>query len=151
MACRYVRPGWAPLIDFGLTCCVFVCVGVCVCVVCVTWCDGQGYEPRYWYFEVVSLLLKLLLSAVTVLFLPKSVAQVMHGSVLAAYGCLLGGEWGLMDAEVGWRVGVALRRNGQRFVFCRPQLFVVAATPVCLPGVSATGAAVCMACSWHLA
>jgi hypothetical protein len=36
----------------------------------------QGYEPKFWYFEVVILVLKLLLSAVTVLFLPESVAQV---------------------------------------------------------------------------
>jgi hypothetical protein len=36
----------------------------------------QGYEPKFWYFEVVVLVLKLLLSAVTVLFLPESVAQV---------------------------------------------------------------------------
>jgi hypothetical protein len=36
----------------------------------------QGYEPKFWYFEVVFLLLKLALSAFTVLFLPESVAQV---------------------------------------------------------------------------
>jgi hypothetical protein len=36
----------------------------------------QGYEPKYWYFEVAFLLLKLSLSAFTVLFLPESVAQV---------------------------------------------------------------------------
>jgi hypothetical protein len=44
-------------------------------------CNGwglllQGYQPKFWYFEVVFLLLKLALSAFTVLFLPESVAQV---------------------------------------------------------------------------
>ncbi len=45
----------------------------------------QGYEPKFWFFEVVSMLLKLALSATTVLFLPESIAKVrcVCGDVLA--------------------------------------------------------------------
>jgi hypothetical protein len=36
----------------------------------------QGYEPQYWFFEVVFMLLKLAQSATTVMFLPESIAKV---------------------------------------------------------------------------
>jgi hypothetical protein len=36
----------------------------------------QSYEPRYYYMEVVLLVYKLIMSAVVVLFLPDTLAQV---------------------------------------------------------------------------
>ncbi len=39
----------------------------------------QSYEPRYYYMEVVLLVYKLIMSAVVVLFLPDSLAQVNAG------------------------------------------------------------------------
>ena len=36
----------------------------------------QSYEPKYYYMEVVLLLYKLVMSAVVVLFMPGTLAQV---------------------------------------------------------------------------
>lgn len=36
----------------------------------------QSYEPKHYYMEVVLLIYKLIMSAVVVMFLPETVAQV---------------------------------------------------------------------------
>ncbi len=54
------------------------------CVIGLQWHLEQSYEPRYYYMEVVLLVYRLIMSAVVVLFMPDTMAQVRG---LAHPGC----------------------------------------------------------------
>jgi hypothetical protein len=65
----------------------------------------QGFEPRCWYFEVVLLLVKLLLTAITVVFLPGSVAQVRWLAAVLTFFPLVGRIF--LGSDLGPWEGVA--------------------------------------------
>jgi hypothetical protein len=51
--------------------CKTLCLLVRACLL-----SPQGYKPKYYYFEIVGLLYKLLIACVGQLFMPDTVAQV---------------------------------------------------------------------------
>jgi hypothetical protein len=69
--------------------------GFCLVLVLSRW---QGYEPRFYYFEVVLLMYKLMMSVVTVLFLPDTLAQVCTWDGLR--GCVLGLGWWTVTSSI---------------------------------------------------
>ena len=66
-----------------------MCVRVCVCVRTRVSLWLQDYEPRFWYFEVIEMFRKLLLTGVAVLFLPGSVAQVFFAVIVTVVSAAL--------------------------------------------------------------
>jgi hypothetical protein len=92
-------------------------------------------QPKYWYFEVVELLKKVLIASVGILFMPETATQVWEAlpGVHALRGC-----------------GCCSGRGISSSLWCGYWLFRVHSGGVCLPRGHARAAGECALSAHHL-